>query len=244
MLRRCAMHLPVLVFRQARLEDRLGAVSCWKISLFATKSRIGMGRHFCVDLRVLGEPFDRWCAARGKSRSAAARELVAAALEADREPTAHPALRANVRAALRGVRGNDCTPRRRRINLSLGDDDLRRLREQSAAAGMPSAHYVAALLHTVEAGYFSIAGKDAVKALMESNHQLAWIGRRLSEAVQQCRSAAAGGLEQEGEKMHELTAHLRRHLASAAAVLADVEGTRCRKGPRRWRVARPIKESG
>jgi hypothetical protein len=243
MLRRNATALPVLVFRPARLEDRLGAVSCTTIGLFATHSRIGMGRNFRVDLRMLGEPFDRWCAARGKTRSAAARALVAAALEAEREPMTHSALRANVHAALRGERGNDSTPRRRRFDLRLNDDGLRRLREQSAAAGMPSAHYVAALLNTVESGYVSIAGKDAVKALIESNHQLAWMGRRLSEAAQQCHSPAAGRLEQEGEQMQELVAHLRRHLASAAAVLADVEATRCRPGSRRSRVGRRMRES-
>lgn len=188
-----------------------------------------MPRTFTVDLLALSEPFLEWCCARGKTRSAALRELVAAALvqaekgafslTPDTRPSNSPLANTRVKEP----------QRERRFTLRLCDDDLKCLRRQSAAAGMPASRYLAALISTVESGGASIAGKDAVAALMQSNQQLAWIGRLLTNATRRSNGAPANPVILESDEMREALGLLRKHLTNAARVLAEVESSRCRR---------------
>jgi len=125
-----------------------------------------------------------------------------------------------------------------RFTLRLNDEERDRLRKQSAAAGLPAARYLACLLNTAVEGHTLVAGNDAVQALMESNHQLAWIGRSLDVAVREGSWTLETGANTRSENLGELLGDLRQHLACAAAVLTLVENSRCGKPREPHRVRR------
>jgi hypothetical protein len=77
-----------------------------------------------------------------------------------------------------------------------------------------------------------------VQALMESNHQLAWIGRILTETAGQSAGVRERTAKSESEQPREVLGDLRQHLASAAAVLTLVENSRIGKSREPHRVRR------
>jgi hypothetical protein len=187
-----------------------------------------MARTFTVDLLSLGESFERWCTAHNKTRSRAIRELVALAL--GQEEKGAFSLRPDTRpdtAPPASEPGME-TRQERRFTLRLGEDDLKYLRKQSAAAGMPACRYLAALISTAEAGGAAIASEEALVALMQSNQQLAWIGRLLSDATRRGSPSVGNSVNLETDEIREAVGFLRKHLANAARVLAEVQSTRCR----------------
>ena len=186
-----------------------------------------MARTFTVDLLTMGESFERWCTARNKTRSQAIRELVGKVLAAE-----HDAIFGNT-AAMDSVEPvqelweHKDAPNRWCFTLRLTDEERDRLRKQSAATGLPAARYLACLLSAAETGRTVVAGNDAVQALMESNHQLAWIGRSLNESARQGAGVRERDANSQSEELHEVLGDLRQHLACAAAVLTLVENSRC-----------------
>jgi hypothetical protein len=101
---------------------------------------------------------------------------------------------------------------------------------------MSAARYVSTLLAAVEEGRAQIAGKDAVEALAQSNYQLSWLGRNMRELLRKLdTSVPQQGGQADALRLQEAIALLNAHLLRAAAVLADIETTRC---PRRRRVVR------
>jgi hypothetical protein len=202
-----------------------------------------MTRPVETQLRARREPFQERRPARAKSPSTALRKQVAAALGG--EPDIPSPGTAQVREAFAPGRKLSATDmaQKRCCGLRLSLEEIRRLRAQSTAAGMWPSHYVAALLLSVEAGRTTIAGKDALRALIESNDELVWIGRRLNQLAQQStRCAGAPMPEPENHKLLEAIEQLHRHLEKAASVLTHVEITRRRHASERRRSWYPAKD--
>ena len=199
-----------------------------------------MARTFTVDLLTLGESFERWCVARNKTRSQAIRELVAGALGQEEKGAFSLTPDTRPDTASSGIRHGKELRQERRFTLRLCENDLMHLRKQSAAAGMPGSGYLRALVAAAEAGGASIASEAAVVALTQSNQQLAWIGRLLSEATKHGSPSAGNSVNLDTDEIREAVGLLRKHLANAARVLAEVESTRCRapQGVRRSRRGR------
>jgi hypothetical protein len=200
-----------------------------------------MGSTVQANLHSLKEPFRRWCLAHAKTQSTAIRELVEAALRAERRLSAALYPQAREMAVLAAVRAVAARSPLRRCNLHLTEDEFDRLQAQAQAAGMRPAHYVAAVLLSVEAGRTAIAGKDALAALVESNYQLAWIGRSLSRLAHRglaCEVPEGG--EEDLAQFRTALDELRRHLLRAASVLADVQITRKRRTVKRRRSRSPL----
>jgi len=196
-------------------------------------------RLFTVDLLHLAEPFERWCAPLGTTKAAFVRELVATAIgqppaQVKARPCAAPVPVARKQAVVLPRNGS---------SFRLQDVERAALFRQAAAAGLSASRYVGALLLAAEGGGPSIAGKDAVQALTESNHHLAWIVRKLSQAARRQEGAPEQGAQIGGEGIGEAMGPVREHLARAAAVLAEVERTRTgrRVGLPRARDAREAK---
>jgi len=196
-------------------------------------------RIFNVDLLHLAEPFDRWCALRGRAKATVVRELVASAIG---EPPVQVKTRADARSEP-AAREQAVGVPRKGFTIRLQAVERTALRRQTAAAGMSGSRYVGAMLLAAESGCASVAGKDAVQALTESNHQLAWIGRNLSLALRLQDGAPEHGAQSQGEGLAGAIGLVRQHLARAAAVLAEVERTRIgrRTGSRRTRELRRVK---
>ena len=194
-----------------------------------------MTRTFTVDLLALGERFERWCASRGKTRSVAIRELVGQALAVENRAVTNPFSTTDAHPIEEEPQEERETPRTRRFTLRLREEELAQLRKQSAAAGLPAARYLACLSAAAERGEASVAGKGAVEALIESNHHLAWIGRNLSLAARDNGGTQETAVDLGNAEVHETLEALRRHLANAAGVLANIEDSRgrVRHGARR-----------
>lgn len=215
-----------------------------------------MAQSVSFHMLTLGEPFDQWCAAHGRSRAAALRMLVAEFLASQRcaqesaapEPQgsampAQPRIRGQSRVRPR-VQANKDAPAAVKVHLRVDVDEAKRLHAQAKAAGLSVSGFVMALLNAAEAGQTAVAGKEAVRALIESNDEMARIGRLLIELEQRCRSGAAGGAngswEDVGPQLVEAIGPLRSHLQRAAAVLLAVEQARLR--PSLQRYARTAKK--
>jgi len=196
-----------------------------------------MARTFTVDLLTMGESFERWCRARNKTRSQAIRELVGKVLAAEYDAVPNDAAMDTFRP-VHEIWDNMDASNYWRFTLRLNNEDRDRLRRQSEAAGLPAARYLACLLNAVGEGGAVVAGSDAVQALMESNHQLAWIGRSLDEAARQSARVRERDANLESDELRKMLGDLRQHLASAAAVLTLVEDTRCGKPREPHRVRR------
>jgi len=186
-----------------------------------------MARTFTIDLLTMGESFERWCTARNKTRSQAIRELVGKVLAAEYDAVQCDTAAVGSLEDVQEMWEHKDASNRWRFTLRLNHEERDRLRKQSAAAGLPAARYLACLLNTAVEGHTLVAGNDAVQALMESNHQLAWIGRSLTETARQSAGVRERDANSESEELYEVLADLRQHLASAAAVLTLVENSRC-----------------
>lgn len=179
-------------------------------------------RQLAVQLLHLAEPFDRWCAQAGKKRSAVVRALVANAIG---EPLVGTTAQMAV-ATKSTAREQAPVARYWRSQVRLSEEEKVALQRQAEAAGLSASRYVATLLMVVNEGRMAIAGKVAVKALTESNHHLAGIGRSLHLAARLLHRAPEHGAESDVDGVQEAIDLLRQHLVRAAAVLADVERTR------------------
>jgi len=188
-----------------------------------------MARTFTVDLLTLGESFERWCTGRNKTRSQALRELVGKVLAAEYDAAPNDADAMDSFRPVHEIWENKDSSNRWRFTLRLTDEERDRLRKQSATAGISATRYLACLLNAAETGRTVVAGNDAVQALMESNHQLAWIGRSLHETARQSAGVRDRDANSQREELHEVLGDLRRQLANAAAVLTLVENSRCGK---------------
>jgi len=177
------------------------------------------GSYLHVDLSGWAQPFERWCSDRGKKRSVALRELIAQAVGGVPDS-------ANVQAAAPLPRSQVGGARPQHIHVRLNGADCETLRRQAAAAGLPAAHYLATVLRAVQEGRTSIAGKDAVEALAQSNYQLSWLGRNLKALARKLDGMPGQASPPDWEELRELIAQLHQHLARAALVLADIESTR------------------
>jgi len=196
--------------------------------LAPTCIHIEMARTLTVDLLTMGESFERWCIAHNRTRSQAIRELVAGALGQEEKGAFNLTSDTRPDTASSGSRHGKEPRQERRFTLRLCENDLKYLRKQSAAAGMPGSGYLRALVAAAEAEGASIASEAAVVALTQSNQQLAWIGRLLSDATKHGSQSAGNSVNLETDEIREAVGLLRKHLASAARVLAEVESTRCR----------------
>jgi hypothetical protein len=200
-----------------------------------------MTRIFSVNLLALSEPFEQWCSARGQSPSASLRELVANALQttAVRRPLP-PTGPCNTQMETMEAR-SCCAPRSHQFTVRLTDGEIKHLRSRAAAARVPAARYLVAVLRGAETVGVLIVDKGIVAALMESNQRLARIGRCLTDAVRlKSWQSGAGAVSEDAAVRHGLE-QLRRHVECAAAALAQVEQTRAGRstGIRpRWRGRR------
>lgn len=119
------------------------------------------------------------------------------------------------------------------------------MRRQCAQAGLPAARYVSTLLVAVEEGRTQIAGKDAVRALAQSNHQLSLLGRNLRELLRKLEATTPQqSVETNILNVQEVTGLLKAHLLRASAVLLDIETTRCTRRQGASRAARSPRTEG
>jgi hypothetical protein len=192
-----------------------------------------MSKTTTVDLRDLTGRFDAWCTQRGISRSHAMRQLVASAVGNDRQLSMLSPPKSEMRASeWESVRGADSGPPYR-FTLRLTHIQRDHLRARAAQAGISCSSYVVAAITACDSDTHTIAGQDAVRALLRSNDLLAQAVRTLGVGRGQREAAAtcvAGGLKDPGAAFLDM---LRQHLAHAAAVLSDIELTRAGRTPPR-----------
>ena len=117
------------------------------------------------------------------------------------------------------------------LRLSLAE--RQQLQRQASGAGVTVSRYVAGLLLAVDAGRTSIAGKDAIASLVQSNYQLAWLGRNLQTIARGLEACSAQDRWVDVRQLQDATKQLTAHLARAGTVLAHVEATRYRASAHR-----------
>ena len=184
-----------------------------------------MTRTTSVNLGDLATPFDAWCSARGVSRSFAIRQLVAATIGNEYQPSLplHPSVARGMgqwRAPNRATPGPS-----RSFTLKMTPEQFDHLKLRAAKTGMSCQRYVLAAITARDSDAGAIAGKDAVQALNRSNALLAQalvhdIGRDIVR--DRLTASAPIAASQSGN----LVEFLREHLSQAARVLSDVELTR------------------
>jgi len=172
-----------------------------------------------LDLRELTQPFNAWCAQRKVSRSLAMRQLVAAAIKSDAQPSwlAPPDL-GHIAGEWNGTDRdrNNCPYR---LTLRLTQDQRNHLRIRAKAAGISCSRYILAALTARDSDTQTIAGNDAVQALTQSNDRLAMVALNFA-------SWRRGAAEADTAIVKEILAVVHEHLARAAPIVSRVEVTR------------------
>ena len=119
-----------------------------------------------------------------------------------------------------------------RAELRLSLAERQQLQRQASGAGVSLSRYVAALLLAVDAGRTCIAGKDAIASLVQSNYQIAWLGRNLQAIARALEACPGQDRLVDARQLQDAAKQLTAHLARAGAVLAHVEATRYRASAR------------
>jgi hypothetical protein len=128
----------------------------------------------CVELGGMRRDWDRWCVRRGLTVGEGARQLVAAALQAD-AGNGNPGIDANVRWSVVG-------DPRIRTELRLTAAELEAVELRAEASGLTANRWIVALIRA-QLTHEPQLGAREMRLLSDSNGQLASINRWLGQLV-------------------------------------------------------------
>ncbi|MGP8432448.1 plasmid stabilization protein [Paraburkholderia fungorum] len=162
----------------------------------------------CVELGGMRRDWDRWCVRRGMTVGEGARQLVAAALQAD-VGNGNPGIDANVRWSVVG-------DPRIRIELRLTAAELEAVELRAEASGLTANRWIVALIRA-QLTHEPQLGAREMRLLSDSNLQLASISRWLGQLA---RDVAATHIGQDRKAdIGVIRGAIDAHLRVVAAVM-------------------------